>query len=93
MPPPMTGRDVVRIGTAGGARLLGLDGVGTIAVGQAADLAVYDLDQPRFFGLHDPAGRPGGQWRPAAPEGAAGARAAWWCRTMPSRAGPGATAQ
>jgi hypothetical protein len=21
----------------------------------AADLAVYDLDQPRFFGLHDPA--------------------------------------
>ena len=51
----MTVEDVVRIGTAGGAQLLGLDGVGTIAVGQAADLAVYDLAEPRFFGLHDPA--------------------------------------
>jgi 8-oxoguanine deaminase len=51
----LTVEDVVRIGTAGGARMLGLDGVGTIEVGQAADLAVYDLDHPRFFGLHDPA--------------------------------------
>jgi 8-oxoguanine deaminase len=50
----MTADDVVRIGTAGGAALLGLDGVGTLAVGQAADLAVYDLrHDPRFFGLHD----------------------------------------
>jgi cytosine/adenosine deaminase-related metal-dependent hydrolase len=51
----LTVEDVVRIGTAGGARMLGLDGVGTLAVGQAADLAIYDLDQPRYFGLHDPA--------------------------------------
>ena len=51
----MTVEDVVHIGTAGGARLLGLDGVGTLEVGQAADLAVYGLDQPRYFGLHDPA--------------------------------------
>jgi cytosine/adenosine deaminase-related metal-dependent hydrolase len=51
----MTVEDVVRIGTAGGARMLGLDGVGSLAVGQAADLVVYDLDQPRYFGLHDPA--------------------------------------
>jgi cytosine/adenosine deaminase-related metal-dependent hydrolase len=51
----MTVEDVVHIGTAGGARMLGLDGVGTLQVGQAADLAVYDLDQPRHFGLHDPA--------------------------------------
>jgi cytosine/adenosine deaminase-related metal-dependent hydrolase len=29
--------------------------VGTLEVGQAADLAIYDLDQPRHFGLHDPA--------------------------------------
>jgi 8-oxoguanine deaminase len=51
----MTVDDVVHIGTAGGARLLGLEGVGTLAVGQAADLAVYDLRaDPRFFGLHDP---------------------------------------
>ena len=51
----MAVEDVVRIGSAGGAQLLGLDGVGTVAVGQAADLAVYDLAQPRYFGLHDPA--------------------------------------
>ncbi len=51
----MTVEDVVHIGTQGGARLLGLAGVGTLEVGQAADLAVYDLDQPRYFGLHDPA--------------------------------------
>jgi cytosine/adenosine deaminase-related metal-dependent hydrolase len=51
----MTVEDVVHIGTAGGARLMGLDGVGTLEVGQAADLAVYDLDDPRYFGLHDPA--------------------------------------
>jgi len=49
--------DVVHIGSAGGARVLGLDGaggIGTLAVGQAADLAVYALDEPRHFGLHDP---------------------------------------
>lgn len=51
----ITVEDVVHVGTAGGARLLGLDGTGTLAVGMAADLAVYDLDQPRHFGLHDPA--------------------------------------
>lgn len=51
----MSVEDVVRIGTAGGARVLGLDGVGTLEVGKAADLAIYDLDQPRYFGLHDPA--------------------------------------
>jgi cytosine/adenosine deaminase-related metal-dependent hydrolase len=47
--------DVVHLGTAGGARVLGLPGVGTLEVGQAADLALWDLDQPRFFGLHDTA--------------------------------------
>jgi cytosine/adenosine deaminase-related metal-dependent hydrolase len=35
--------------------VLGLPGIGTLQVGQAADLAVYDLDHPRYFGLHDPA--------------------------------------
>ena len=50
----MTVEDVVHMGTAGGARVLGLGGVGTLQVGMAADLAVYDLDQPRHFGLHDP---------------------------------------
>jgi cytosine/adenosine deaminase-related metal-dependent hydrolase len=51
----LTVDDVVHIGTAGGARVLGLDGVGTLEVGMAADIAVYRLDQPRHFGLHDPA--------------------------------------
>jgi cytosine/adenosine deaminase-related metal-dependent hydrolase len=49
----MTVEDVVHIGTAGGARVLGMGGIGTLQVGQAADLAVYDLDEPRYFGLHD----------------------------------------
>ncbi len=51
----MTAEDVIHIGTAGGARMMGLGGVGTLEVGMAADLAVYDLDQPRHFGLFDPA--------------------------------------
>ena len=60
---------VVHWASASGARLLGFDGVGTLEVGQAADLAVYDLDAPRYFGLHDPAlgpvtcaGRPRLKW-------------------------------
>jgi cytosine/adenosine deaminase-related metal-dependent hydrolase len=51
----LTVEDVVHIATAGGARVLGLDGVGTLQVGMAADLAVFELNQPRHFGLHDPA--------------------------------------
>ncbi|MFL9903216.1 amidohydrolase family protein [Paraburkholderia fungorum] len=47
--------DVIHWGTAGGARIMGLDEVGKIEVGYAADLAVYRLDDPRYFGLHDPA--------------------------------------
>jgi cytosine/adenosine deaminase-related metal-dependent hydrolase len=51
----MTVEDVVHIGTAGGARVLGLEGVGTLEVGMAADIAIYDPSEPRHFGLHDPA--------------------------------------
>ena len=51
-----TVEDVVRWGTAGGAQVLGLPSVGTLAPGQAADLAIYRLSEdPRYFGLHDPA--------------------------------------
>lgn len=46
--------DVMHWASAGGARVLGFDGVGTLAAGQAADLAVWSLDDPRFYGLHDP---------------------------------------
>ena len=60
---------VVNWASEGGARVLGFDGVGTLQVGQAADLAVYDLDSPRYFGLHDmaigpvvAAGRPRLKW-------------------------------
>jgi cytosine/adenosine deaminase-related metal-dependent hydrolase len=51
----LTVEDVVHIGTQGGARMMGLQGVGTLQVGMAADLCVYDLDQPRHFGLFDAA--------------------------------------
>lgn len=51
-----TVEDVVRWGTAGGARVLGLSAIGSLAPGMAADLAIYQLDRdPRYFGLHDPA--------------------------------------
>jgi cytosine/adenosine deaminase-related metal-dependent hydrolase len=41
------------MGSAGGARVMRMPGVGTLEVGKAADLAVYNLDHPRYFGLHD----------------------------------------
>lgn len=47
--------DVVRWGTTGGARVLGLPGVDGLQRGMAADVAIYALDDPRYFGLHDPA--------------------------------------
>ncbi|WP_413458807.1 amidohydrolase family protein [Herbaspirillum huttiense] len=50
-----TVEDVVRWGTTGGARVLGLEGLQGLQVGQQADIALYRLDDPRYFGLHDPA--------------------------------------
>jgi cytosine/adenosine deaminase-related metal-dependent hydrolase len=51
--------DVVRWGTSGGAQVLGLERVGRLAPGMAADIAVYALDRdPRHFGLHDVAVAP-----------------------------------
>jgi cytosine/adenosine deaminase-related metal-dependent hydrolase len=49
----VTVEQVVHWGTAGGAQVLGFDGVGSLQVGQAADFAVYRLDEPRYMGLHD----------------------------------------
>ncbi|MCW5634582.1 MAG: amidohydrolase family protein [Rubrivivax sp.] len=51
----VTVEDLVHWGSAGGAAVLGFDGVGTLAPGMAADLAVWSLDDPRHFGLHDEA--------------------------------------
>jgi cytosine/adenosine deaminase-related metal-dependent hydrolase len=50
--------DVVALGTRGGAQVLGLEDVGTLAVGMAADLVVYDLDQPCHVGIHDTGSAP-----------------------------------
>jgi 8-oxoguanine deaminase len=65
----VTVEQIVRWGSACGAQMLGFEGVGTLEVGQAADFAVYALDDPRYFGLHDPAigpvvsgGRPTLKW-------------------------------
>jgi cytosine/adenosine deaminase-related metal-dependent hydrolase len=51
----VTVEQLVHWGSAGGAAVLGFDGVGTLAPGMAADLAVWALDDPRHFGLHDEA--------------------------------------
>jgi cytosine/adenosine deaminase-related metal-dependent hydrolase len=53
----VTAEDVIHWGTAGGGRVLGLD-VGVIAPGAAADIAIYSLDDPRCFGVHDVAVAP-----------------------------------
>jgi cytosine/adenosine deaminase-related metal-dependent hydrolase len=46
--------EVVRWGSANGARVLGFEHAGVIAPGKLADIAVFDLSHPRYFGLHDP---------------------------------------
>ncbi|MBU9855725.1 amidohydrolase family protein [Rahnella bonaserana] len=45
--------DVVRWGSGGGAQILGLQQSGTVQAGMLADIAIYRLDDPRYFGLHD----------------------------------------
>ena len=47
-------RDVLRWATAGSARCLGRDDIGTIAAGKQAGLAMFRLDEPRFSGAGDP---------------------------------------
>jgi cytosine/adenosine deaminase-related metal-dependent hydrolase len=50
----VTAEDVVHWATAGGARVLGRPELGTLAPGQQADIAIFDLREPRHFGMHDP---------------------------------------
>ncbi len=45
---------VIKWGSENGARLLGLDNTGQIGVGKAADIVLYDIDQPRMAGVHSP---------------------------------------
>jgi cytosine/adenosine deaminase-related metal-dependent hydrolase len=49
-----TVEDVVRWATVNGARVLGFPDIGVLAPGKLADLAIFDLASPRYFGLHDP---------------------------------------
>ncbi|MES2606432.1 MAG: 8-oxoguanine deaminase [Pseudomonadota bacterium] len=46
--------DALRWATVGGARLLHRPTLGSLAAGQLADLALYDLDELRFSGTSDP---------------------------------------
>ncbi len=77
--------EVIHWGTAGGAQVLGLPGVGTLAPGQSADLAIYDASGLALCRLPRHRHCPG--WRRANPPRcamcscAAGtwcARARWW---------------
>ena len=51
----VTAETVLHWATMGGAKTLGLNGIGRIAPGMAADITLFDLTSPRTFGLHDPA--------------------------------------
>ena len=46
--------DALRWATAGSARCLGRSDIGSLAVGKQADLALFNLDDPRFSGHGDP---------------------------------------
>lgn len=54
-PDATTAETVLNWATEGGALALGFEGIGTLQVGKAADIVLLDLDQPRYFGQHDPA--------------------------------------
>lgn len=53
-----TAETVMHWATAGGAKVLGLDAVGTLEPGKAADIVLFDLNSPRYFGQHDRAVAP-----------------------------------
>ena len=51
----MTAREVLKIATLGGARVLGRDDIGALAPGMAADLVSVALDEIGLAGAgHDP---------------------------------------
>ncbi|RKF30591.1 amidohydrolase [Paraburkholderia fungorum] len=53
-----TVEETIHWGSAGGAGVLGLDAVGTLEVGKAADFVLYDVSDLRFNGFHDVAVAP-----------------------------------
>lgn len=49
----VSAEDVLRWATAGGANALGLDAIGTLQPGKAADIVLFDVSAPRYLGQHD----------------------------------------
>ncbi len=55
VPPFMTARQALELGTRGGAAVLGRDDIGTLEVGKCADFFAVNLEQLGYAGaLHDP---------------------------------------
>ncbi len=52
-PRATTAETVLHWASAGGAKALGLDMVGTLEPGKSADIAIFDLSSPRHLGFHD----------------------------------------
>jgi cytosine/adenosine deaminase-related metal-dependent hydrolase len=53
-PKAMTARDALRLGTRGGAAVLGRDDIGQLATGKRADFAVWRTDTLELGGASDP---------------------------------------
>jgi cytosine/adenosine deaminase-related metal-dependent hydrolase len=51
-PQAMTPRQALELATLGGARVLGRDDIGQLAVGMSADFIALDIDRPAFAGAH-----------------------------------------
>ena len=47
-------QDALYWATKGSAQVLGRDDIGELAIGKQADIALFNLDEPRFSGSHDP---------------------------------------
>ncbi len=55
-PEALTARDALRLGTRGGAAVLGRDDIGSLETGKRADLAVWRTDGLELAGASDPVG-------------------------------------
>ena len=53
-PAAMTVRDALRLGTRGGADVLGRDDIGSLEPGKCADLAIWSVDGLELAGAEDP---------------------------------------
>jgi cytosine/adenosine deaminase-related metal-dependent hydrolase len=54
-PATLTARQALELGTRGGASVLGRNDIGSLAVGKAADLAIFNLNHLAYAGAwHDP---------------------------------------